>query len=224
MRTDWRWRLSAAAAGAAVLAVTGCSSSGGQQAGGSGGSPADGSTSASPPAASSSAGATGSASPVPARRTTWPRPHSACRVTRRTPTASQQAALRAQHQVIAHMSAQQMAGQRVIYSYTGLTAPGWLLTDIRRGLVGGVIFFSFNISSEPQISGVIRQLAAANASAGNPARKFPLLLMTDQEGGAVRRLPGGPAESEAQIGASADPEAAAAAQAPARRRTCAAWA
>ena len=108
------------------------------------------------------------------------------------------------------MSARQMAGQRVIYSYNGLSAPAWPLSDIRAGLVGGVIFFSFNISSEPQISGVVKQLAAANASSGNPARKFPLLLMTDQEGGLVRRLPGGPLESEAQIGASADPAAAAA--------------
>ena len=209
MRSDWRWRLSAAAASAAVLAVTSCSSSGGQQAGGSGGSPAHGSTS--PSAASSSAGASGSASPAPAQPDNLAAAAQRVQGNPAHATAAQQAALRALHQVIAHMSAQQMAGQRVIYSYSGLTAPGWLLTDIRRGLVGGVIFFSFNISSEPQISAVIQQLAAANARAGNPARKFPLLLMTDQEGGAVRRLPGGPADSEAQIGASANPAAAAAA-------------
>lgn len=211
MRTDWRRRLSAAAAGAAVLAVASCSSSGGQQAGGSGGNPADGSTSASPPAASSSASPSGSASPAPAQPDNLAAAAQRVQGNPARATAAQQAALRTQHQVIAHMSARQLAGQRVIYSYAGLTAPPWLLTDIRRGLVGGVIFFSFNISSEPQISGVIRQLAAADASAGNPTRKFPLLLMTDQEGGVVRRLPGGPAESEAQIGASADPAAAAAA-------------
>jgi len=39
----------------------------------------------------------------------------------------------------------------------------------------------------------------------------PLLLMTDQEGGLVRRLPGQPVLSEKQIGQSSDPVAAAAA-------------
>jgi beta-N-acetylhexosaminidase len=77
--------------------------------------------------------------------------------------------------------------------------------------VGGVIFFGPNISSEAQLRGVIAQLVAANASKSNPARHYPLLLMTDQEGGAVRRLPwAGPEQSEAQIGASSDPAAAAA--------------
>src|SRR5260370_21945149 len=107
-----------------------------------------------------------------------------------------------------------MAGQRVIYSYNGLTAPPGLLSLIRHGDVGGVIFFSFNISSESQIRRVIAQLIAANASPQNPAHSYPLLLMTDQEGGEVRRLPGAPLESEAQIGASSSPAAQAAAAGP----------
>jgi beta-N-acetylhexosaminidase len=127
------------------------------------------------------------------------------------PTSAQLAALKAQAHEIARLSPQQMAGQRVIYSYRGLSAPASLLNDIRHGLVGGVIFFSFNIASEAQLRGVIAQLVAANASAENPARGYPLLLMTDQEGGLVRRLPGAPLQSEAQIGASQDPAAAAAA-------------
>ncbi len=104
-----------------------------------------------------------------------------------------------------------MAGQRVIYSYNGLTAPPGLLSLIRHGDVGGVIFFTFNISSPAQIRAVIAQMVAANASPQNPARTYPLLLMTDQEGGQVRRLPGAPLESEAQIGASASPAKQAAA-------------
>ena len=205
MRTDRLWRRAGAVfATAAVAAAAGCSSSGGHPAGGQASSAAG---SARPTASTphSSAGPSGG------------QPDNAARAAQRVqgnpavPTAAQQAALRSQHQVISHLSAQQMAGQRVIYSYSGLAAPAWLLTDIRRGLVGGVIFFSFNISSEPQIAAVIRQLVAANNSPQNPARKFPLLLMTDQEGGLVRRLPGGPAESEAQIGAAANPTAAAAA-------------
>jgi beta-N-acetylhexosaminidase len=101
----------------------------------------------------------------------------------------------------------QMAGQRVIYSYSGLNPPATLLNWIRHGEVGGVIFFGGNISSRTQIAGVIRKLDAANASASNPLRNRPLLLMTDQEGGLVRRLPGQPVLSEKQIGASAHPAA-----------------
>jgi beta-N-acetylhexosaminidase len=98
------------------------------------------------------------------------------------------------------MSAQQLAGQRVIYSYPGLNPPASLLTLIQHGEAAGVIFFAPNISSPAQIAGVIKRLDQANASPGNPVRA-PLLLMTDQEGGQVRRLPGRPYLSEQQIGA-----------------------
>ena len=98
------------------------------------------------------------------------------------------------------LSAQQLAGQRVIYSYPGLTPPASLISLIQHGEAAGVIFFGQNISSEAQIAGVIRQLNRANASSLNPVRA-PLLLMTDQEGGQVRRLPGRPYLSEKQIGA-----------------------
>jgi beta-N-acetylhexosaminidase len=103
----------------------------------------------------------------------------------------------------------QLAGQRVIFSYAGLTPPASLLGWIRKGEVGGVIFFRQNIASEAQIASVIRELDRANASPGNPLRKSPLLLMTDQEGGLVRRLPGQPVLSEKQIAQSANPAAAA---------------
>ena len=52
----------------------------------------------------------------------------------------------------------QLAGQRVIGSYPGLTPPASLFTDISNGQVAGVIFFGENISSETQIAGVITQL------------------------------------------------------------------
>ena len=127
------------------------------------------------------------------------------------PTAAQLAALKAESGVIARLSPEQLAGQRVIYSYNGLTAPASLLNLIRHGDVGGVVFFSPNISSEAQLRGVIREMVAADAAKSNPARRYPLLLMTDQEGGEVRRLQwAGPDQSEAQIGASSDPASAAA--------------
>ena len=104
------------------------------------------------------------------------------------------------------LSPRQLAGQRVIYSYPGLTPPQSLLTRIRAGEAAGVIFFRDNISGPSQIAGVIQQLQDANAD--SPV-KGPLLLMTDQEGGKVRRLPGEPVLSEKEVGASADPVAAA---------------
>ena len=101
----------------------------------------------------------------------------------------------------------QLAGQRVIFSYPGLTPPASLLDQISAGEAGGVIFFGENITSLSQITGVVAQLNEAHAA--SPVRS-PLLLMTDQEGGIVRRLPGEPTASEKQIGESADPAAEAA--------------
>lgn len=100
----------------------------------------------------------------------------------------------------------QRAGQRVIFSYPGATPPAGLLDQISAGEVGGVIFFGENITSLTQIASVVRQLKEAHEA--SPVRS-PLLVMTDQEGGIVRRLPGEPVLSEKQIGASADPVAAA---------------
>jgi beta-N-acetylhexosaminidase len=102
----------------------------------------------------------------------------------------------------------QQAGQRVIYSYSGLTPPASLLKLIREGEVGGVIFFSPNIQSIGQLAGAVRELE--NAAAQSPVH-LPLLLMTDQEGGTVRRIPGAaPSQSERQIGQSPNPAEAAA--------------
>ena len=100
----------------------------------------------------------------------------------------------------------QLAGQRVIYSYPGLTPPRSLLRAIRRGDAAGVIFFAGNISSPAQLATVAGELQRADASRRNPVRA-PLLLMIDQEGGIVRRLPGPPDLSEKQIGQAADPAA-----------------
>jgi beta-N-acetylhexosaminidase len=106
--------------------------------------------------------------------------------------------------VLPALTDRQLAGQRVIYSYRGLTPPPGLISLIQHGEAAGVIFFSANISSQAQIAGVIKELQRANASKLNPVRE-PLLLMTDQEGGLVRRLSGEPGLSEKQIGQSADP-------------------
>jgi beta-N-acetylhexosaminidase len=107
------------------------------------------------------------------------------------------------------LSLRQMAGQRVIYSYGGLQPPAELLRLISHGDAAGVIFFSQNVASTAQITSVVTELEQADASPENPVRA-PLLLMTDQEGGEIRRVPGAPLLSELQIGESANPSAAAA--------------
>lgn len=104
------------------------------------------------------------------------------------------------------LSPRQLAGQRVIYSYVGLTPPASLLTQIEKGQAAGVIFYSDNISSKAQIKTVIQELQQAAAQS---RVHEPLLMMTDQEGGEVRRLPGAPGRSEKQIGESSNPAGAA---------------
>ncbi|MEO7236058.1 MAG: glycoside hydrolase family 3 N-terminal domain-containing protein [Lapillicoccus sp.] len=102
------------------------------------------------------------------------------------------------------LSVEQQAGQRVIWSYAGPTPPAALYAAIRSGLVGGVIFFGENLKglTRQQIQQVTRSIDDAQAGSGVG---YPLLLMTDQEGGRVQRLPGAPGISQKQIGLSADP-------------------
>jgi len=105
----------------------------------------------------------------------------------------------------------QLAGQRVIYGYSGLTPPSALLKLIRHGEVGGVIFFGSNFANATQFTAAVTKLIANNSLVQNPAHNFPLLLMTDQEGGLVRRLPGAPVLSEKAIGSLPTPAQRAAA-------------
>jgi beta-N-acetylhexosaminidase len=106
------------------------------------------------------------------------------------------------------LSLDQLAGQRVIYAYAGTSPPRSLVAAIRSGEAAGVIFFGANISSPGQIRGVIKRLQAARESSPVHAR---LVMLVDQEGGEVRRLPGAPAASPKLIGES--PNAAALARA-----------
>ncbi len=110
--------------------------------------------------------------------------------------------------VLPKLTATQLAGQRVIYSYTGLNPPAALLNLIRHGEVAGVIFFTANVGPPGHLAAVAAELQKAAAAKTDPVH-LPLLLMTDQEGGEVRRLPGAPVLSEKQVGEAAHPWAAA---------------
>jgi beta-N-acetylhexosaminidase len=103
--------------------------------------------------------------------------------------------------IVTQLSTQQLAGQRIIYAYAGLRPPASLLSAIRAGEAAGVIFFASNVSSVAQLRGVVAQLQRAALASPLHTR---LLMLTDQEGGEVRRLPGPPALSEKQIGQSAN--------------------
>jgi beta-N-acetylhexosaminidase len=100
------------------------------------------------------------------------------------------------------LTTDELAGQRIVYAYAGLNPPATLISRIKAGEAGGVIFFGNNISSRAQIKAVINRLQRASLSSPLHDR---LLMMTDQEGGQVRRLSGAPTSSEKQIGASPDP-------------------
>ena len=108
--------------------------------------------------------------------------------------------------IVAHLSPAQLAGQRLVYSYHGLTPPAYLLARIRAGRAAGVIVFGRNVGSPAQLRAAVSALQ--EAAMQSPV-KLPLLVMTDQEGGLVRRLPGPPGLSERAIGLSAYPAAAA---------------
>ncbi|KAJ5157722.1 secreted glycosyl hydrolase [Penicillium canariense] len=93
-------------------------------------------------------------------------------------------------------------GHHVIFSYPGLNPPANLFDLIRQGKVGGIILFGENVADNLStiISDFQNTYKQSSAYSGSP-----LLIMTDQEGGQVRRLPGGPVQSAKQVGEMTNP-------------------
>lgn len=89
----------------------------------------------------------------------------------------------------------------IVSRVAGSTASPELLARVRSGEVGGVILFSENTSAGPSaVTALVRQLQQAAAAGGQP----PLLVMTDQEGGEVKRLSWAPPRlAPAAMGSSA---------------------
>lgn len=94
------------------------------------------------------------------------------------------------------LTLRQEIGQRFVYPFSGTRLPAALARRIRRGEVAGVILFGRNVRSVGQVRRLTRRLQAIPRPRGLTA---PLLVMVDQEGGAVRRIPGAPAESAAAM-------------------------
>ena len=93
-----------------------------------------------------------------------------------------------------------LVGQTVIGKIAPSGPSKELLKRVRKGQVGGVIVGAI---SETQLMSFTRRLRKAAAAGNNP----PLLIMIDQEGGPVKRVPGPPDVSPAQLGKRGDPNA-----------------
>ncbi|KAI1811678.1 glycoside hydrolase family 3 protein [Poronia punctata] len=98
------------------------------------------------------------------------------------------------------------AAAHVIFSYTGTDHPAELKTLAGECGIGGVILFKDNVDSN--LGSYLDSLQTAYAAGGCDITG-PLLMLTDQEGGQVLRLPGGPTLSEKEIGQQKDVTAAA---------------
>ncbi|HYF25432.1 MAG TPA: glycoside hydrolase family 3 N-terminal domain-containing protein [Baekduia sp.] len=93
------------------------------------------------------------------------------------------------------LTLRQAIGQRFVFPFSGTTPPRGLERRIRRGEAAGVVLFGRNVRSVAQVRRTVRRLQAIPRPRGLRA---PLLVLVDQEGGPVRRLPGGPRRAAAQ--------------------------
>ncbi len=99
--------------------------------------------------------------------------------------------------VAAELGVRELAGQRLIAGFEGPRLPAGLRRAIARGELAGVVLFSDNFSGPASARRLARRLQAIR----RPRHlRDPLLIAIDQEGGEIRRLPGPPLESAAQMG------------------------
>lgn len=99
--------------------------------------------------------------------------------------------------VSATASVGRLLGQMIVARFEGTQPSAEFLRRIRLGQIGGVILFADNMSGGLP---AIRRLTGELQSAARQGRNPPLLIMTDQEGGDVRRIPGPPTLAPAQMG------------------------
>ena len=83
---------------------------------------------------------------------------------------------------------EQLVGQKLIVRMEGRVPSPALLGRIRRGAIGGVVLFSFNLVDAAALRRLTAQLQGAAREGGQPR----LLIAVDQEGGGVRRIPWAP--------------------------------
>jgi beta-N-acetylhexosaminidase len=81
-----------------------------------------------------------------------------------------------------------LIGQKLVVRMDGTTPSASLIARIRRGEVGGIILFGFNITTRTALIALTAKLQATAKAGGQP----PLLIAVDQEGGAIKRIPWAP--------------------------------
>lgn len=115
----------------------------------------------------------------------------------------------AEPQAVESLTTAQLAGQRIVTGYVGMTPPRYVLRAARSGRIGGVILFTNNMPTPGHAKRAIDRLQRWAKAGGMP----PLLVMIDQEGGIVQRLPQlPPRRSPQQVGRNANPAKLAAAE------------
>jgi beta-N-acetylhexosaminidase len=92
----------------------------------------------------------------------------------------------------------ELAGQRIVLGFPGAHPPAVARRMIRGGQVAGVVLFSENLPSRAAGRHLIHVLQATPRP---PGLRDPLLMMTDQEGGLVKRIDGAPTVSARAMGA-----------------------
>ncbi len=91
----------------------------------------------------------------------------------------------------------QLVGQRLVAGFEGESVPAAVRQRIAAGRLGGVILFDSNFDSRAEARALIGELQAIDRPRG---LRDPLLVMVDQEGGLVKRLPGPPSMSAEEMG------------------------
>jgi beta-N-acetylhexosaminidase len=95
------------------------------------------------------------------------------------------------------LTVRRLAGGRLVTGFESRHPPRAVRRMIRKGRVAGVVLFSDNLGSRDHARRLIRRLQAIHRPKG---LRDPLLVMIDQEGGLVERLPGAPDASARAMG------------------------
>lgn len=96
------------------------------------------------------------------------------------------------------LTVSQLAGQRIVAGLEELQILPSLRRQIHAGGVAGVVLFADNFPSRASGRRLIRRLQAIPRPSG---LRDPLLVLTDQEGGLVKRIDGAPAASAREMSA-----------------------
>jgi beta-N-acetylhexosaminidase len=100
--------------------------------------------------------------------------------------------------VVGGLPAGRLVGQRIVLGFAGTQLPAMVERTIRDGEVARVVLFADNLPSRSAARRLIRRLQAIPRP---PGLRDPLLVMTDQEGGLVKRVDGAPTVSARTMGA-----------------------